>query len=112
MILLYWQKVMRVKEECEKAGLKLRFQKTKTTASGPITSWQIVGEKVEVVTDFIFLISKITADDNCSHEIKRCLLLVRKAVTNPDSILKNRGYFADKGVYSQSYGFSSGHAWI
>ena len=74
MILLYWQKVMRVKEECEKAGLKLRFQKTKTTASGPITSWQIVGEKVEVVTDFIFLISKITADDNCSHEIKRCLL--------------------------------------
>ena len=65
---------MRVKDECEKAGLKLRFQKTKVMASGPITSWQIVGEKVEIVTDFAFLISKITADGNCSHEIKRRLL--------------------------------------
>ena len=65
---------MRVKDECEKAGLKLRFQKTKVMASGPITSWQIVGKKVEIVTDFAFLISKITADGNCSHEIKRRLL--------------------------------------
>ena len=82
--------LMRVKEESEKAGLKLSIQKIKIKASGPITSWQIEGEKVEVVTDFIFLGSKITADGDCSHEIKGHLLLGRKAVTNLDSILKSR----------------------
>ena len=74
--------LMRVKEESEKAGLKLNIQKTKIMASGPITSWQIEGGKVETVTDFIFFGSKITADCDCSHEIKRCLLLGRKAMTN------------------------------
>ena len=78
---------MKVKEESEKANLKLSIQKTKTMASGPITSWQIDGEKVETVTDFIFLSSKITADGDCSHEIKRCLLLGRKAMTNLDNVL-------------------------
>ena len=73
---------MKVKEESEKVGLKLKTQKTKIMASGPITSWQIDGETIETVTDFIFLDSKITADGDCSHEIKRCLLLGRKAVTN------------------------------
>ena len=81
---------MRVKEESEKAGLKLNIQKTKITASGPITSWQINGDKMERVTDLIFLGSKITADGNCSREIKRRLLLGRKAMTNLDSILKSR----------------------
>ena len=81
---------MKVKEESEKAGLKLHIQKTKIMASGPITSWQIDGEIVETVTDFIFLGSKITADGDCSHEIKRCFLLGRKAMTNLDSILKSR----------------------
>ena len=81
---------MRVKEESEKAGLKLNFQKTKIMASCPITSWQIKVEKVEAVTDFLFLGSQTTADGDCSHEIKRCLLLGRKAVTNLDSILKSR----------------------
>ena len=81
-------------------------------ASGPITSWQIVGETMETVRDFIFLGSKITADGDCSHEIKRCLLLGRKAMTNLDSILKNRPYFANKGLSSQGYGFSSGHVRI
>ena len=81
---------MKVKEESEKVGLKLNFQQTKIKASGPITSWQIEGETVETVTDFIFLGSKITADGDCSHEIKRCLLLGRKAITNLDSILKSR----------------------
>ena len=78
-------------------------------ASGPITSWQIDGEKVETVTDFIFLGSKITVDGDCSHEIKRCLFLGRKALTNRQCIKKQRYYFADKGPYSQSYGFSSSH---
>ena len=82
--------LMKEKEESEKAGLKLNTQKTKILVSGPITSWQINGEKMETVTDFIFLGSKITADDDCSHEIKRCLLLGRKAMTNLDSILKCR----------------------
>ena len=82
--------LMRVKEESEKAGLKLNIQKTKIMASGPITSWQIDGEAVETVTKFIFLGSKITADGDCSHEIKRPLLLGRKAMTNLDSILKKR----------------------
>ena len=80
----------KVKEESEKAGLKLNIQKTKIMASGPFTSWQIDGEKVETVTDFIFVGSKFTADSDCSHEIKRCLLLRRKAMTNLDSILKSR----------------------
>ena len=81
---------MKVKEESEKAGLKLNIQKTKIMASGPITSWEIDGETVERVSDFIFEGSKITADGDCSHEIKRCLLLGRKAMTNLDSILKSR----------------------
>ena len=81
---------MKVKEEGEKAGLKFSIQKTKIMASGPISSWQIDGERMETVTDFIFLGSKITADHDCSHEIQRCLLLGRKAMINLDSILKNR----------------------
>ena len=82
--------LMKVKEESEKVGLKLNIQKTKVMASGPITSWQIDGETIETVRDFIFLGSKITADGDCSHEIKRHLLLGRKAMTNLDSVLKNR----------------------
>ena len=102
-----------MKEESEKVGLKLNIQKTKIRASGPITSWQIDGETMETVADFIFLGSKITADGDCSHEIKRHLLLGRKAMTNLDSILKSRDItFADKGEYNQSYGFSSSHVWI
>ena len=99
--------LVKMKEESEKAGLKLNIQKTKLMASGPITSWQIDGETVETVTDFIFLSSKITADGDYSHEIKRCLLLGRKAMTNLDSILKSRDthYFANKGLSSQSYSF-------
>ena len=81
---------MKVKEQSEKVGLKLNIQKIKIMASGPITSWQIDGEKMETVADFIFLGSKITADDDCSHEIERCLLLGRKVMTNLDSILKSR----------------------
>ena len=81
---------MNVKEESEKVGLKINIQKTKIMASGPITSWQIDGETMETVTDFILGGSKITADGDCSHEIKRCLLLVRIAMTNLDSVLKNR----------------------
>ena len=82
--------LMKLKEESEKVGLKLNIQKIKIMASGPIASWQIDGETMETVTDFIFLGSKITADSNCSHEIKRCLLLGRKAMTNLDSVLKSR----------------------
>ena len=82
---------MRVKEEGEKVGLKLNIQKMKIMASGPITSWEIDGETVEIVSDFIFWSSKITADGDCSHEIKRCLLLGRKVMTNLDSIFKSRG---------------------
>ena len=81
---------MKVKEESEKVGLKLNIQKTKIMASGSITSWEIDGETVETVSDFIFLGSKITADGDCSHEIKRCLLLERKAITNLDNMLKSR----------------------
>ena len=98
-----------MKEESEKIGLKLNIQKTKIMASGPITLWQIDGETMEIVRDFIFLDSKITADGNCSHEIKRGLLLGGKALINLDSILKIRHYFADKGLSSQSNGFSSSH---
>ena len=83
---------MKVKDESKKVGLKLNIQKTKIMASGPITSWQIDGETVETVTDLIFLSSKISADGNCSHEIKRCLLLGRKAMTNLESILKSRDF--------------------
>ena len=82
--------LMKVKEESEKVGLKLYIQKTKIMASGPISSWQIDGETMETVADFIFGGSKITADGDCSHEIKRCLLLVRKVISNLDSILKSR----------------------
>ena len=82
--------LMKVKEESEKSGLKLNIQKTKILVSGPITSWQIDGKTMETVTDFIFLGSKITADGDCHHEIKRCLLLGRKAITNLHSILKSR----------------------
>ena len=89
--------LMKVKEESEKAGLKLSIQKSKIMASGPITSWQIDGKAMETVTDFIFLSSKITADGDCSHEIKRRLLLGRKAMTNLDSTLKSRDCFADTG---------------
>ena len=104
---------MKVKEESEKAGLKLNIQKTKIMASGPITSWQIDGETVETVADFIFGGSKITADGDCSHEIKRHLLLGRKAMTNLDSILKSRDITLPKKVrLSQGYGFSSGHVWM
>ena len=85
-----------VKEEIEKPGLRSNIQKTKILASGPITSWQIDGETMKIVTDFIFLGSKITADGDCNHEIKRHLLLGRKVMTNLDSILKNRHYSADK----------------
>ena len=82
--------LMKVNEESEKVGLKLNIQKTKIVASGPITSWQTDGDTMETVTDFIYLDSKITADGDCSHEIKRCLLLGRKAMTNLDSIFKSR----------------------
>ena len=104
---------MKVKEESEKVGLKLNLQKTKITASGPITSWQIDGETMEEVTDFIFLGPRITADGDCSHEIKRSLLLGRKAMINLDSILKSRDInFSNKVTSSQSYGFSSSHVWL
>ena len=105
--------LMKVKVESEKVSLKINIQKTKIMASGPITSWEIDGETVERVADFILRGSKITADVDCSHEIKICLLLGRKAMTNLDSILrKQRHYFADKVLFSQSYGFSSSHVWM
>ena len=97
-----------MKEENAKAALKLNIEKTEIMASGPITLWQIDGEKVETMTDFIFLGSKATADGDCSHEIKRRLLLGRKAMTNLSSLLKSRD-IANKGPSSQSYGFSSSH---
>ena len=105
--------LMKVKEESEKAGLKLNIQKMKIMASGPITSWQIDGETMERVGDFIFLGSKILADGDCSHEIKGHLLLGRKVMTNlRQCIKKQRHYFANKGPSSQSYGFSSSHVWM
>ena len=104
--------LMKVKEESENVGLKLNIQKTKIMASGPITSWEIDGETVETVTDFIFLDSKITVDGDCSHEIKRHLLLGRKVLTKLGSIFKSRDIFADYGPSSQGYGFSSGHVWM
>ena len=101
---------MKVKEESEKAGLKFNIQKTKIVASGPVTSWQKGGQTMETVTNFIFLGSKITANGDCSLEIKRHLLLGRKVMTNLDSVLKSRYiYFANKDPSSQSCGFSSSH---
>ena len=106
--------LMKVKEESGKVGLKLNIQKNKIMASGPITSWEIDGETVETMSGFIFLGSKITADGDCSHEIKRRLLLGRKVMTNLDSrdIKKQRHYFANKSPCSHGYGFSSGHVWM
>ena len=104
--------LMKVKEESEKAGLKLNIQKTKIMASGPITSQEIDGETVETVADYIFWGSKITADSDYSHEIKRCILLGRKAMTNLDSILKSRDITLPTSPFSQSYGFSSSHVWM
>ena len=104
---------MKVKEESEKVGLKLNIQKTKIVGSGPITSWQIDRETVETLSDFIFLGSKITADGDCSHEIKRCLLLGRKVKDQPrQHIKKQRHYLANKGPSSQGCGFSRGHVWM
>ena len=104
---------MRVKEDSEKGGLKLNIQKTKTMASSPITSWQVEQEKVEAVTDFIFLGSKITVDSDCSHGIRKTLAPWKKRYDHPrQCIKKQRRHFADKGPYSQSCGFSlvmSGH---
>ena len=106
--------LMKVKVESEKVGLKLNIQKTKIMASGPITLWEIDGETVETVSDFIFGGSKITADSDCSHEIKRCLLLGRKVMTNLDSIFESRDITLPTKVHltSQGYDFSSGHVWM
>ena len=104
--------LMKVKEESEKVGLKLNIQKTKIMASGPINSWQIDGETMEIMTDFIFGGCKITADSDCSREIKRRLILGRKAMTNLDSILKSRDITLPTKVCLQSYGFSSSHVWM
>ena len=103
---------MKVKEESEKVGLKLNIQKTKIMASGPISLRQIDGETMETVTEFILGESKITANGDCSHEIKRCLLLGRKAMKPRQHTKKQRHYFADKGPPSQSYVFSSSHVWM
>ena len=108
-----WNLLMKEKEESEKVGLKFNIQKTKVMTSGPITSWQIDGETLETVRDFILGGSKITVDGDCHHEIKRRLLLGTKAMTNIDSIPKSRDItFSDKGLYRQSYGFSSSYIWI
>ena len=104
--------LMKVKEESEKVGLKLNIQKTKIMAPGPITLWQIDGETVETVSDFIFLGSQITADGDCSLEIKRCLLLGRKAMTNLDSVLKSRDITLPTKVRVVNYDFSSSHVQI
>ena len=105
-------KSLLMKEESEKAGLKLNIQKIKIMVSGPITSWQIDGETVERVSDFIFGGSKITADGDCSHEIKRRLLLGSKVMTNLDSIFKNRDITLPTNVSSPGCGFSSDHLWM
>ena len=105
--------LIKVKEESEKVGLKLNIQKMKIMASGPITSWEIFGQTVETVSGFILGGSKITTDSDCSHEIKRCLLLGRKAMTNlRQHIKKQLYYFAHKGPSSQGSGFSSSHVWM
>ena len=104
---------MKVKEESEKAGLKLNIQKTKIMASSPITSWQIDGETVETVSNFILGGSKITADGDCSHETERCLLFGRQVMTNLDSIFKSRDITLPTKVHlSQGHGFSCGHVWM
>ena len=104
---------MKVKEENERAGLKFNIQKTKIMASSPITSWQIDGETMETMTDFIFEGSKITADDDRSHEIKKTLAPWKKTYDQPKQhIKKQRHYFANKGPSSQGYGFSCGHVWM
>ena len=104
--------LMKVKEESENPGLKVNFQKKKIMASSPITSWEIDGETMETVTDFISLDSKITTDGDCSHEIKRCLLLGRKDVTNLDSILKSRDITLPSKVHLVKAIFSSSHVWM
>ena len=104
---------MRVNDDSEKAGLKLDIQKIKIMASGPITSWQIAGETVETVADFIFLGSKITANGNCKHDIKKMLTPWKKSYDQPRQHIKNqRHYIANKGPSSQGYGFSSSHVWM
>ena len=105
--------LMKVKEESEKAGLKLNIQNNKIMASSPITSWQIERETMETVTDFIFGGSKITADDQCSHEIKKTITLRKKSYDQPrQHIKKQRHHFANKGPSGQGYGFSSSHVWM
>ena len=105
--------MMKVKEESEKVGLKLNIQKTKIMASGLITSWQRDGETVERVVDFIFGGSKITADVDCSHEVKKTLAPWKKSYDQPrQHIQKQRHYFANKGLSNKGYGFSSGHVWM
>ena len=104
--------LMKVKEESENVGLKLNNQKTKIMASGPITSWQIDGETMETVTDFLFLCSKITVDGDCSHEIKRLAPWKKSSAQPRQHIQKQRHYFANKGPSSQGYGFSCGHVWM
>ena len=105
--------LVKVKEESEKVGLKLNIQKTKIMASGPITSWQIDGETLETVTDFMFWGPQITADGDCSYEIKRCLTPWKESYDQPrQHIKKQRHYFANKGLCSQSYGFSINHVWM
>ena len=104
---------MKVKEESEKVGLKLNIQKTKIMASGPTISWQIDGETVEAVADFIFGGSEITADGDCSHEIKKMLTLWKKSYDQPrQHVKKQRHYFVNKGPSSQGYSFSRGHVWM
>ena len=103
---------MKVREESEKTGLKLNIQQMKIMASGPITSWQIDRETMEKVTDLFSWVPKITAGGDCSHEIKRCLFLGRKAMTNLNSILESRDITLPKVLSSQSYGFSSSHVWL
>ena len=105
--------LMEVKEQSEKVDLKLNIQKTKIMTSGPITSWQIDGETMETIRDFIFWGSQITADGDCSYEIKRCLLLGRKSSDQPrQHIKKQKHCFANRGPSSQGYRFSSGHVWV
>ena len=104
--------LMKLKEDSEKVGLKLNIQKTKIVASSPITSWQIDGEAVETVADFILGGSEITADGDCSHEVKRCLLLGRKVMTTLDSILKAETLLWQQVPSSQGYGFSNSHVWM
>ena len=105
-------KSLLTREENKKADLKINIKKTKIMASGPVTSWQVDGETVATVRDFIFGGSQVSADGDCSHEIKRCLLLGRKAMTNLDSILKSRDITLTNRFSSQSYGFSSSHVWM